>query len=134
MRKKEQLLWDAMKRNRPKRLWLSRIENVATDGMPDVFCVFRGQQLWVELKSPRRPKRPTTRFLGDEGLRRSQINWHLRAAANGVRSYVLIRDDHKDIFLVPCRHAAEINDAPLDKIRDWSVAATWHNVFLELTS
>ena len=37
MRKAEQKVWDAMKRNAPKGIWMQRVENLAGDGMPDVY-------------------------------------------------------------------------------------------------
>lgn len=135
MRKAEQRLWDTMKRHAQRRqVVLERVENVVADGMPDVVVLAPGGHvMWVELKAPHRPARPTTRLLGNEGLRPAQVNWHLRAAALEVRTYVLIRDDAGAVLLVPGWHAAEMNDWPFDKMQFYARAQTWDAIFNALT-
>lgn len=133
MRKKEQRLWDTMKRNKPRGFWLQRIENVVANGMPDVHSTSkRGTQTWVELKSVLRPKRNYTRLLGNEGLRLSQINWHLIAASKGVRSFVLIRDDHSALYLIDGVHAETLNDWPLAQVATANLGADWDTIYKEL--
>lgn len=135
MRKQEQRLWDTMTRNRPSGFWLERIENLVGDGIPDVRGVTRhGEEFWVELKAPKRPARPTTRLLGDEGLRESQVNWHLKAAHYGMRAYTLIRDDTSALFLIPSKAELidELNDLPALDLEIASVADTWESIFEEL--
>lgn len=131
MRKAEQRLWDTMKKHAQRHeVVLERVENVVADGMPDVHVMAKGGHLtWVELKAPHRPKRPTTRLLGAEGLRPAQINWHLRAAALEVQTWILIRDDTGALLLVAGRHAGEINDWPFDKVQFYAHAQTWETIF-----
>jgi hypothetical protein len=130
VRLKEQRLWDSMRNAAPSGFWLQRVENVIGDGMPDVFVAQReGRACWVELKAPTRPKRETTRLLGDEGLRTSQVSWHLKAAALSQRTYVLIRDDKLEMFLVAGQFADEMNEWPLKIVREASLATTWPQIF-----
>lgn len=130
MRLKEQRLWDAMRKAAPKGVWLQRVENIVVDGMPDVYAVeTEGGACWVELKAPVRPKRATTRLLGDEGLRPSQINWHLKAASMNQRTYVLIRDDKLELFLIEGKFATDMNDWPLSVVREASLAGDWPSIF-----
>lgn len=129
MRKAEQRLWDAMKRNAPKGWWLLRVENVAGEGMPDVFAAANGQYAWIELKSAIVPARATTPLLGSGGLRLSQINWHLKAATVGLRSWVLIRDNADSIYLVSGQLAARINDMTSAQLFRNAVALDWATVW-----
>ena len=129
MRQKEQRLWDGLKRNAPKEFWLQRVENVVANGMPDVYvaCV---NPCWVELKAPNMPKRKATRILGkSQGLNPDQINWHLKAAQKGIRSFVLIRGDGNDLYLIPGSFAAMINDMTQAELLKTSVGNNWHEIF-----
>ena len=130
MRLKEQRLWDSMKKAMPRHLWPQRIENVVGDGIPDVLVMApRDVTSWVELKAPIRPKRARTPLLGaKEGLRQSQINWHLKAATKNAATYILIRDDHKAIFMIPGRYADEVNNMAIHELGILSVASNWKEV------
>jgi hypothetical protein len=133
VRLKEQRLWDAMKRAAPKEFWLQRVENVVGDGMPDVHSCCRvscaASLTWVELKAVTRPKRIATRFLGNEGLRTSQISWHMKAASMSVRSFVLVRDDHKALYLVQGKFADAMNEWDLPTFESHSIAGNWKEIF-----
>ena len=119
MRKKEQLLWDALKRNAPASLWLQRVENVLGEGMPDVYVGATGA--WIELKAPSTiPKHGTTPLLGSsDGLRNSQINWHIKNAAlpAAPRTYILIRTVERELLLLPGRLAGIVNACSLSALR-----------------
>lgn len=130
MRLKEQRLWDSMKKAMPRNLWLQRIENVVGDGIPDVLVMApRDVTTWLELKAPIRPKRASTPLLGNkEGLRQSQINWHLKAATKGAATYILIRDDHNAVFMVPGRHANAVNEMAIHELGVLSAASNWKEV------
>lgn len=136
MRLPEQRLWDAMKGAAPSDFWLQRVENVVTDGMPDVHgAATLNNQSWIELKAPRRPKRATTPLMGNkEGLRPSQINWHVKAHSLAMRSYVLIRDDEGELFLLDNSHAKEVNQYTVADLRCHSLAGDWPGIFEELMS
>jgi hypothetical protein len=107
MRQQEQKLWDTMKRQAPTDMWLQRVENGLGPGMPDVLAKsLSGCDCWVELKAPQRPVRDTTPVLGKD-LRIDQINWHIKAASMGTKSWLLIRDSAGIISFVPGKFVAE---------------------------
>lgn len=128
MRKAEQRLWDTMRRRLPDAWWAQRVENIVGEGMPDVYV--EPGHAWVELKAPRRPSRSTTPLLGSkEGLRSSQIAWHARAAALGVRSFVLVRDSEGELYLLPGGLAPDINTWTAEECARESVANHWEGVW-----
>lgn len=132
MRKKEQLLWDALKRNAPESLWLQRVENVVGEGMPDVYVGSSGK--WIELKSPGKvPVRKTTPLLGtQEGLRISQVNWHIKNASipTAKESFILIRTVSKELLLLPGRIASVVNASSLNGLRmaKLNVTSEWREI------
>lgn len=135
MRKPEQLLWDAMRRNLPSALWLQRVENVVGDGMPDVYVGRSGK--WVELKVPQRvPARASTPLLGQHGLRLSQINWHIKHATmnHSQRSYILVRlPGTLELVLLPGSAAGSINEGTLTFLRSISYPVkSWTDLAQEL--
>lgn len=85
------------------RVDVQRVENTAVSGHPDVEGCIDGGQLWIELKSCLRPKRPTTPIRPK--CRDSQLIWHERRAAAGCSvNYVLIQvgETHKArLYLIP---------------------------------
>lgn len=128
-RTKEQRVWDSFKRGVPSGIWVQRIENVVGEGMPDVYVVSNGLSSWVELKASRRPVRASTPLLGSRGLNVQQINWHMKAASVGVRSFILIRDEARDLYLVSGMHAEEINSFSASQMREHSLASSWDEIF-----
>ena len=125
MRLKEQRLWDTFRR-RGKGLWLQRIENPMVPGMPDVFC--GAGNCWVELKAPDAPKRHTTALLSKYGLNQDQVNWHIKAAHVGVRSFVLIRDSEKRLFLIPGSWGDYINEMTARMFQENALATDWDKI------
>lgn len=132
MRKEEQRLWDTMKRNAPPEIWMERVENLVGDGMPDIWFAARGRHGWVELKAPTRPKRDTTRLLGNQGLRTSQLNWHRKAAVRDLPAWTLSRDSSGELYLVHCKHSQEINELTATELAAASVADNWPDIFRTL--
>lgn len=134
MRKKEQKVWDAMKGKAPFNFWLQRVENLVGDGIPDVHIMNNvGCWLWVELKAAILPKRETSKMLGTDGLRQSQINWHVKAASKMARAYILTRDDKGGLYLHHCSIAKRFNDLTVTEFREESIASTWVEIFTELS-
>lgn len=134
MRKAEQKVWDAMKRAAKKhapKLWLQRVENLAGDGMPDVYA----EGPWVELKAGKIPKRIGTQFQMGEGIRQSQINWHKKALSRGVKSYVLIRAEEQKSapLLIDGALAGWINGSTFSDLQINALAIGWESIFKELT-
>jgi hypothetical protein len=130
MRLKEQRVFDTLKRHCPADIWVQRIENMIGVGMPDnVLLVKGGHQCWLELKAPTAPKRFTTPLLGNkEGLNKDQINWHTKCAAQGVLSWVLIRDTDLRLFLVSGGFAPTLNLMTVEQLLEVAVATRWPGV------
>ena len=101
---------------------LERVENGVLDGMADVNYVIRGVEGWIEMKAAEIPKRSSTPILGSEGMRISQINWHLQRQRLLGRTYVFV-SAAPFRWLVAGYHAAEINEWTIDdfsaKSRFW---------------
>lgn len=130
MRKKEQRLWDAMKRAQPAGFWLVRVENYVAVGIPDVYVVTpRGLGVWAELKAPIAPKRATTRWLGAEGVNPDQENFHLKAARFGLPSFIIARDDRRRLLMVGGEHAARLNGLNYDEVEEVSLADHWEGIY-----
>ncbi len=129
MRKPEQKLYDKMRKNAPNTSWLQRIENIVAEGMPDVHVSGPESECWVELKAVNRPKRETTRLLGTEGLRPSQVNWHLKAGTKRMTTFILITDDEGNLWLVEGKHAASINEWTMYTFDHLDVPRTWDGIF-----
>lgn len=133
MRLPEQRLWDTMRANRPPGLVLERVENVVGDGMPDVYIQASAVSTWAELKTPNPRKRESTRVLGDEGLRQSQKNWHMRASRLGLPTWILIRERRtRRLWLVAGMLADEINDMTADELDEVTAAHTWPAIYVVL--
>ena len=137
MRKSEQKLWDAMKRAAKKhapRAWMQRVENLAGDGMPDVHASHDAIESWVELKAAKMPKRATTKLQMSEGLRASQINWHMKAQTKGLRTFILVRVEgmERHPLLINGCWASAFNDYTYADARAAAVACGWDEIFAEL--
>lgn len=82
---------------------LQRVENCAVSGHPDVEGCIDGKQVWIELKSCKRPARPDTPIRPK--TRPSQYIWHReRSAAGSRQNWILIQvgEDHKaSHYLIP---------------------------------
>jgi hypothetical protein len=89
---------------------LERIENRASDGMPDVLSIHNGKVAFIELKAVDDwPKTDRGFVLGEEhGLRRSQRNWHLEWSKAGGKSLILIGVG-RELFLIPGTYGDHIN-------------------------
>ena len=97
---------------------IDRVENGIVDGMPDVNCCVNGQDLWLELKYIESwPARASTQVLGRKGLRPEQINWHIRQAAAGGDSYVIVGIG-KETWVAPNKYARDINSWTKEQWQD----------------
>lgn len=130
MRKPEQRVWDSMKRAAPSGVWMERIENLLGDGIPDVLIMTAISRVcFVELKAATLPVRPTTRVLGDDGLRPSQVSWHLKSTNYNTPVYTVIRDDQRGLYMIPASLAREVNDMNVNQLRAASLASSWEDIF-----
>ena len=113
MRKKEQRLWDRMRRALNGRVRLERIENVVANGTADVLALVGGVTTPLELKSVDAfPVRATTRVLGAEGLSRDQRNWHRDWQRWGGRSLIVISVGSRELFVISGGVADVVNEMP----------------------
>lgn len=82
---------------------LKRIENSVGSGHPDVEGCIDGGQIWLELKSEPRPKRPTTKIRFK--VRQSQDIWLQERVRAGCRiCYALLQvgeGRESKLYLVP---------------------------------
>ena len=87
----EKSLYQALKTNLPKVHW-QRIETGALQqGVPDVNGCYAGTEFWLELKCT------TNDFVS---LTPFQCSWHMRRAAAGGRSWILVgHSKHKVLTL-----------------------------------
>jgi len=81
---------------------LTRIENRAGTGCPDVYMAFEGHMFWVELKVAK----------GNAiDMRPSQIAWNMAHSAAGGVSFILVNRPSKgDAFLFEGSQALELAD------------------------
>jgi hypothetical protein len=129
MRKPEQLLYDALRRNKPEDALIERIENQLTEALPDVYIRFRrGHAVWVELKATRLPKRASTPLLRATDFRTGQEAWHKQHWAMEHESWILVRDDKLQLYLAPGNEACALyiaNSARINTLyghgRNWEM-------------
>lgn len=77
----EKSLYQALKTNLTKVHW-QRIETGALQqGVPDVNACVHGSEFWLELKCTTTDRVSLTPF---------QVSWHMRRAAAGGRSWILV--------------------------------------------
>lgn len=107
---RESSLWQRIKKTGIKTLvnsgysvHMTRIENAAGIGHPDVEGCINGNQTWIELKSEMRPKRVNTPVhIKDQ---QSQSEWHKERTAAGSRiHWVLLQvgeDNEALLYLIP---------------------------------
>lgn len=132
MRKKEQRLWDTMKRNAPlkKNLMMERIENLVGEGQPDVMIVGI-RSTFIELKAPHPRTRDSSKLLTKSDgstLRQSQINWIDDAYNRGAPVYVLARAD-KELFFFGGSCTSWINTVTVAAARELRIADNWVDIF-----
>lgn len=131
VRKPEQNLWQAMRRNAPTGCWLQRIENGVSEGMADVLCVSVAGCSWLELKEPKVPVYASSKlFTGSSALRQGQINWHLKMASLEQRTYVLARGHgYAGLLLIEGRYADLVNGMSVNEAGQYSLASHWQGVW-----
>jgi hypothetical protein len=102
---------------------IDRIENVMVAGMPDVnFCI-DGVEGWIEQKSPKEPKRKSTKLFGsNHKVSVDQSNWMKRQTTAGGKAYFLIVTDLRWLLLDGA-WADEINNMSVNQI---VAASAWH--------
>ena len=102
----------------------NRLENLVSEGMPDVnCCLILGYEVWIEIKSPTEPKRPSTSLFGsNHNVSQEQKNWFKEQVDAGGRCYFFI-DTDRNRFLVHGKWADALNELTVAQIREMS---KWH--------
>lgn len=103
---------------------IDRIENIVGVGNPDVNCVLiGGPEIWIEIKSPKEPKRKTTvLFNSNHKLSQDQMNWFHRQHRAGGKGFVMVDTDKRRI-MVRGALADSINSLTVDELIG---IACWH--------
>lgn len=113
-------LRDGIMRTVPSYALLERVENGVGVGTADVNYVIRGVEGWIELKAPVLPKRRSSPVLtGACQLNPEQVNWHMRRAALGGRTFIFVSAQPYR-WLVDGVRAKEINNWDTDQFCDWA--------------
>ena len=78
---KESLLFNRIK-TALKTAYLLRIETSTARGVSDVYCIYKGQSFWVELKA---------NDSNNLQLSGYQLNWHNTINRHGGHSFILVK-------------------------------------------
>ena len=119
--KRESSLWQLVRNNFKKDFLLTRIESVATAGVPDVYMTHKksGLDAWVELKIIR-GKKPK---FGAE-----QVAWILRHSNVGKKIFILARKDNT-IYLWSGKKVLEVAEKGVDiDCPRWSRPFNWPEI------
>lgn len=102
---------------------IERMENVVGVGWPDVNCCFvDGIEVWIEIKTPREPKRAKTPLFGsNHRLSQQQKNWFLSQRQAGGKAFIYIETAARRI-LVPAEFADGLNEM---SVPDLLSASCW---------
>lgn len=104
---------------------LDRIENLTTDGMPDVQGCFDGMEVWMELKVSQLPAKSTTPVLsraGNHKLLDTQIVWFARQRRAGGIAFIVVLVARELYLINGVLYADVINSWTLQDFRDNAVA------------
>ena len=126
MRKKEQLLWDRLRKALTHQIYLERIENVVSPGRPDVDAMWEGVVVPLELKALNAfPKRESTPVLGRQGLSQNQLNWWLRWRRYGGPGFIVISVTGL-LYAIPAALSEDVNRMNKSELEPFRV--TWQKL------
>jgi hypothetical protein len=128
-----------MRRNVGAQLFMQRIENVVTSGMPDVLInasVGKGVApvIYAELKAIEKlPARETTPLLGaDRRLRVAQKNWHKDWNKHDGNSVIVVGVGSRKFFVVDGSKGDFVNDYNINDFRANALVVDSWSWFVEL--
>lgn len=88
---------------------IQRMESLVTFGFPDVNACLEGREIWIEIKSPKEPKRNSTPLFGsNHKLTQTQMNWFLAQKNAGGYAYIYIETEERRM-LIGAEHSDQIN-------------------------
>ena len=100
---------------------LERIENVVGVGTPDINYCIEGVEGWIEMKSPKEPKKSSSKLFGDNHkLNQAQKNWFLRQRNAGGKAFILICTDKRWMLIKGDYLVDIINDLSANDL--WDIA------------
>ena len=92
--------WNTIRKQLPQNCYAWRIENRVTAGMPDVYMIWDGIPLWIEMK---------TTSSNRVNLSPQQIAWHTSHSHVGGFSAILVkRTSDRCLFLFEGRGARSV--------------------------
>ena len=92
--------WSMIRKNLPQNCYAWRLENRVSAGMPDVYAIWNGLPLWIELK-----------VIKASAVRLSpqQVAWHTAHSHAGGLSFILVkRSSDRTLFLFEGREARSV--------------------------
>jgi len=88
--------WNTLRKSLPKNCYAWRVENRVTAGMPDVYIIWDGLPIWLELK---------VITANSVKLSPQQIAWHTAHSHAGGLSFFLVKSTKdRGLFLFEGRH------------------------------
>lgn len=119
--KPEARLWQVMRDNMflPGADRADRVENAVLSGQPDVNACLAGEDVWVELKAPKEPKRASTVLMtsnGNHPLLQSQINWFAKQRQAGGIAFILVRTDKRMMLVDGTKHGDNFNKMTVEQM------------------
>lgn len=103
---------------------LDRIENSFGSGYPDTNMTLDAEDVWIELKAPKEPKRASTPLMtsnGNHPLLESQINWFIRQRQAGGIGFILVRTDRRILLVDGTRYAKEFNSWTVSQMTEHAI-------------
>ena len=100
---------------------IHRMESLVVFGFPDVNMCLEGREIWIEIKSPKEPKRDSTPLFGsNHDLNVAQRNWFLAQKNAGGYAYIYIETD-KRRMLIGAEHSDNVNKMTVKQLVSVSI-------------
>lgn len=131
MKISESALWKWIVKNNPdpKAFHFERLENLVGSGIPDVVHKHKeGETIWIELKTARKPVRPTSKIFKKGYFNKSQEVWHKKWSGLGAKVYILLGVDKERYLISTIGIESAINDFTYSDIQKYKI----DDIFLEL--
>jgi hypothetical protein len=103
--------WNTIRKNLPKNCYAWRVENRVTAGMPDVYAIWEGLPIWLELKVIK---------ANAVSLSPQQVAWHTAHSHVGGLSFILVKHlSSGTLFLFEGHRGREISSEGLGSGADF---------------
>ena len=81
--------WKTIKKNLPPKAFATRIENRHGGGVPDLYGIYGGQAIWLELKCIKQ---------NSISLSPLQISWNYNNFRHGGKNYYIVQDTRSKVI------------------------------------